>query len=147
MSSQNLYTYQEMSNGKGSRPRNNFSQKFRDNYDSIFKKKPSRGSITDVILQGRSKLIPADDPARLYTLVGSDRRIYTHHPSKCAGRHCCIHNPSDHHMKDWPQNWRDDRGIMERICPCGIGHPDPDDPKAKDPHESVHGCCGCCHTK
>lgn len=38
-------------NGKGSRPRNNFSQKFRDNYDSIFKK-PSKGS--------KNKLPPKD---------------------------------------------------------------------------------------
>ena len=27
--------------GKGSRPRNNFSRRFRDNYDAIFRKKKS----------------------------------------------------------------------------------------------------------
>jgi hypothetical protein len=33
---------------------------------------------------------------------------------------------------------------MERICPHGIGHPDPDDPAFKNPIEGVHGCDGCC---
>jgi hypothetical protein len=47
-------------------------------------------------------------------------------------------------MKDWPQNWRPDRGIMERLCECGIGHPDFDDPKSKLPYEGIHGCCGHC---
>ena len=79
-----------------------------------------------------------------YTLVGSDRVLLVHSRSKCQGQHCCIHNPSDHHMRDWPQNWRGDRGIMERICPHGIGHPDPDDPKTKSKYEGIHGCDGCC---
>lgn len=30
-------------------------------------------------------------------------------------------------MREWPMNWRSDRGIMERICPHGVGHIDPDD--------------------
>lgn len=41
---------------------------------------------------------------------------------------------------------------MERICKCGIGHPDPDHMawleeahgKAVADVEAVHGCCGCC---
>jgi hypothetical protein len=75
-----------------------------------------------------------------YKLVGSDRVLRVHPKTKCKGQHCCIHNPSDHHMKEWPQNWRGDRGIMERICPHGIGHPDPDDPAT----DKIHGCDGCC---
>ena len=63
-----------------------------------------------------------------------------HDPEKCEGRWCCIHNPSPHHMHSWPQLWRDDRGIMERICPHGVGHPDPDDRTTG----RVHGCDGCC---
>jgi hypothetical protein len=56
-------------------------------------------------------------------------------------------------MRDWPTHWRGDRGLMERICPCGIGHPDPDDLAFKesigiDAHvEGIHGCCGCCSSK
>lgn len=78
--------------------------------------------------------------------------VNVHSEDQCRGRQCCIHNPSDHHMVTWPQNWRDDRGLMERICPHGVGHPDPDDLYYKElvggPEkaywESIHGCCGCC---
>lgn len=63
-----------------------------------------------------------------------------HSPSQCAGSACCIHNRTDHSMREFPQHFRSDRGFMERTCPHGVGHPDPDDPFA-DP---VHGCDGCC---
>ena len=72
--------------------------------------------------------------------TGTGQHIIVHDRKACRNKYCPIHNPSDHHMKDWPTNWREDRGMMERICPHGIGHPDPDD-KDADP---VHGCCGCC---
>lgn len=72
-----------------------------------------------------------------------------HDPNLCEGRGCAIHDhPSDHPLKDAPLNWREDRGILERICECGIGHPDAD---AADYLKSigqgvqnVHGCCGTC---
>jgi len=80
-----------------------------------------------------------------YKLVGSDRILNVHSKDDCKNDHCCVHNPSDHHMRDWPQNWREDRNLMERICPHGVGHPDPDDPKANHPYHSMHGCDGCCH--
>ena len=78
--------------------------------------------------------------------------VRTHGPAKCAGRPCCVHNPSDHHMRTWPQNWRGDRGLMERTCPHGVGHPDPDDIAFKAAtrgeryahYEAIHGCDGCC---
>jgi hypothetical protein len=73
------------------------------------------------------------------TLVGGEV-IYAHWPSTCRGDHCTVHNPSEHHMRDWPQHWRDDRGMMERICPHGIGHPDPDDIL----ENTIHGCDWCC---
>jgi hypothetical protein len=77
----------------------------------------------------------------------SRQRIFNvHSPDQCKGKHCPVHNPSDHHMKDWPQYFRSDRSITERLCPHGTGHPDPDDPKAKG-RESVHGCDGCCSSK
>lgn len=66
----------------------------------------------------------------------------THDPSACSGRPCTIHNRTDHHMRAFPQHWRYDRGLMERICPHGVGHPDPDSPPGTD---MVHGCDGCCH--
>lgn len=66
---------------------------------------------------------------------------------------CCIHKPSDHHMKDWPLYWRSDTGVMERIDPdTGIGHPDPDavtyhlSKHPKDTNYGVHGCDGACQS-
>jgi hypothetical protein len=76
--------------------------------------------------------------------------LKTHAPEQCQGEPCCIHNPSSHHMLDWPLNWREDIGVMERICPHGVGHPDPDDAAHKRRIGravlTVHGCDGCCQT-
>ncbi len=79
--------------------------------------------------------------------------LKTHGPSACSGEFCCIHNPSDHPLRDAPLNWRGDRGFMERICAHDIGHPDPDSLAhlqrvLGDAYEGyafgVHGCDGCC---
>lgn len=77
--------------------------------------------------------------------------LNTHPPSKCRGQYCVVHNPSDHHMRDWPLNWRADRYLMERMCAHGCGHPDPDDvafqrshPVLKGRAPGSHGCDGCC---
>ena len=85
--------------------------------------------------------------------LGDGRVLMNVHPaSTCEGFACCIHAPSEHSMRAFPQHWREDRQIMERICPHGIGHPDPDhiahvrhmrgDEVANG--EGVHGCDGCC---
>jgi hypothetical protein len=67
-----------------------------------------------------------------------------HPPDACAAdRACVIHNPTDHHMREWPLIWREDRGFFERRCAHGIGHPDPDHLEFR-PEDSVHGCDGCC---
>lgn len=77
--------------------------------------------------------------------------FWTHSADQCSGQFCVIHNPSDHNMKDWPRNWREDRGIMERICQHGCGHPDPDDMNYRKmagiyhSSDEIHGCCGCGH--
>lgn len=78
--------------------------------------------------------------------------VRTHGASDCAGPVgengkpiCCIHNPSNHHMVTWGQNWRGDKGMMERLCLHGIGHPDPDDLAVRTTEwAGVHGCDGCC---
>ena len=86
-------------------------------------------------------------------VTGTGQKVWVHDADTCTG-YCCIHNPSDHHMKDWKTHWRQDRGMMERICPHGIGHPDPDDVAFKktvaikykrDSYDKgIHGCDGCC---
>ena len=85
-------------------------------------------------------------------LPNGQHLVNVHTPDQCKGRPCCIHNPSAHHMRDWPMVWR--RGLMERTCPCGMHHPDPDHmayalmrPGRVGEYESgVHGCCGHCLT-
>lgn len=71
-------------------------------------------------------------------------RFMLHDAAECEGP-CPIHRPTDHHMRAYPQSYRSDRGIMERICPHGVGHPDPDDRRIRSGEDTgVHGCDGCC---
>lgn len=84
--------------------------------------------------------------------TGTGQTLTVHGRSECVGEFCVIHNPSEHVMREFRTHWRGDRSLMERICPHGIGHPDPDDIAAKkllvDDYEryafEVHGCDGCC---
>jgi hypothetical protein len=78
-------------------------------------------------------------------LENSKETLIVHSPSACYGEYCTIHNRSDHIMRSFPQHWRSDRAIMERICPHGVGHPDPDEYiLTLNEGEWVHGCDGCC---
>ena len=81
--------------------------------------------------------------------------LVIHNASMCKGHPCPFHKPSHHHMVNWPINVRLDRGALcERICPHGVGHPDPDSlafiesrlPASRRGYEGIHGCCGygCC---
>lgn len=109
-----------------------------------------------------------DDESTLYDLTSLDfvaeeewgaqlrgpHLLRVHPASACADDpNCCIHKPSDHHMREWPMNWRADRGLMERICPDGTGHPDPDALAHIEriggdaDSEGVHGCDGCCRER
>lgn len=72
-------------------------------------------------------------------------RFYTHDASKCNVQPCPVHNPSKHHMRKWPLNYRMDRCITERICKHGVGHPDPDCSRIGEHGANrQHGCDGCC---
>lgn len=81
------------------------------------------------------------------TLVGGET-VNAHAAETCSlDTPCCIHAPSQHHMVMWPQHWRNDRKIMERMCEHGVGHPDPDDSSfraSKGDYDTLHGCDGCC---
>ncbi len=95
-----------------------------------------------------------------YDLFGLGNKIVlrTHSSNVCAPTRypCCVHKPSDHGLRDAPLIWRSDRGLMERRCPHGVDHPDPDDlaykrrtmrPEAYHNRAyGIHGCCahGCC---
>ncbi len=60
---------------------------------------------------------------------------------------CPLHTPTDHHMVTWQLHYRWDRGIFERICEHGIGHPDPDNMayiRQTWGDDGTHGCDGCC---
>lgn len=72
-----------------------------------------------------------------------------HNSNTCEGGVCVVHNPSNHGMQEWTFLYRSDRNIVERICPHGIGHPDPDqiywwNSSGLD-YQGIHGCDGCCH--
>jgi len=75
---------------------------------------------------------------------------HVHPKSVCAKQKfaCAIHRPSDHHMVSWVLHLRE-TGLVERICPHGIGHPDPDsvayfNRRGEGAYLGVHGCDGCC---
>jgi hypothetical protein len=94
------------------------------------------------------------DTRRRLWITGTGQRVRNiHMPKDCAGRPCVVHNPSDHSMRDFKTHLRfpgpwDIKGIhTERICPHGIGHPDPDDLeywRSRGEDYGVHGCDGCC---
>lgn len=96
----------------------------------------------------RPEFIDLEDGAML---IRQGQREFTlhrvHSAESCTGRACVVHNPTEHVMSEWPLIWRDDRGFFERLCKCGIGHPDPDQQAYWDAEGfvlmGVHGCCGC----
>jgi len=82
-------------------------------------------------------------------LENSSISLYTHEETECmVSEFCPIHKRSEHSMRGFPQFWRPDRAIMERTCPHGIGHPDPDEYKlygVNGKYEIIHTCDGCCN--
>ena len=96
-------------------------------------------------------ILKKDDDGYFTRLGGGVTLRMVHDPADCAGRGCAIHDrPSGHALRNAPLNWREDRGILERICSHGIGHPDEDSARYLESigHgvQNVHGCChlGCC---
>lgn len=77
-------------------------------------------------------------------VVNSKQTLHNVHAAgTCWGPICTIHNPTDHHMREWTLYWREDRRIFERLCPHGIGHNDPDQ-NYTNGDSDIHGCDGCC---
>ena len=91
------------------------------------------------------------------------RLLQVHNQSDCYGPNCCIHNPSDHPLRNAPLTWYPGVGMM-RVCEHDYIHPDPDDLAVKlrthgiidglallEAISSVHlveeNCDGCCERK
>ena len=97
-------------------------------------------------------LMTVRQPGEVWDIGRGVRIVGVHSGDTCKGGVCVIHSPTDHVMSDFPHHWRDDREIMERICPHGVGHPDPDQReyweaamgKKWADASMVHGCDGCC---
>lgn len=76
-----------------------------------------------------------------------------HGPEVCTGRPCPLHAPSRHPLRAAPimMPVTPDDIVLERLCPHGIAHPDPDsvqladilDPAGEGEHQ-IHPCDGCC---
>lgn len=97
--------------------------------------------------------IDVDDTIHTAIITNSDgstiKLTNIHSPEQCAGRNCVLHNPSNHHMRDWDINVRWDKGMLfERLCEHEVGHPDPDSVAFFEEigieGMDVHGCCGDC---
>lgn len=73
-----------------------------------------------------------------------------HSADHCAPMPCPVHRPSNHHMREWPKDFKREWRIVTRICPHGVQHPDPDDldwlARMRRPADlpMAHECDGCC---
>lgn len=75
---------------------------------------------------------------------GHKMMVRVHPPSRCRAP-CPIHYPSDHPLAGAPMWWDPLEGIMMRICPHDLDHPDPDDQQVRlHPDLNGHRCDGCC---
>ena len=79
-----------------------------------------------------------------HVLEHSDEILINVHSESICKPPCAIHSMTDHCMRSFPQHWRSDRFMIERICSHGVGHPDPDQ-YFVDETAWVHGCDGCCN--
>jgi hypothetical protein len=82
--------------------------------------------------------------------IGGTVVANVHDAGRCIRWACVIHAPTAHSLSDWPILYRADRGIVERLCQHGVGHPDPDQwpywQATGRMFEQVHSCDGCCNT-
>jgi hypothetical protein len=84
----------------------------------------------------------------IWQLENTDEVAWNAHSAdQCLDEICVLHNMTEHNMRSFPQHWRSDRGIVERVTPFGCACPDPDQiPFLKRIHPTVwrydliHGC-------
>jgi hypothetical protein len=95
-----------------------------------------------------------DRRANSFTDAYGAKFLNMHDEALCAGKPCVIHNLTKHSMRKFklhirvPRLWDIKPQHAERICPHGVGHPDPDDMafwiSVGESSMGVHGCDGCC---
>lgn len=99
------------------------------------------------------KIATARYPGEIWDIGRGRKMGAVHLRADCSSETpCMFHYPTEHPMTEFPYHWRDDRMIMERLCPHGIGHPDPDqyqywvnqEGRREADAQMVHGCDGCC---
>jgi hypothetical protein len=99
-------------------------------------------------------IVPSDFVAA--KLEHSDVEVMAHPPEKCAGQGACpLHHRTVHSMRAMTQVWRNDTGLIERICEHGVGHFDPDQweylMESRGAIEAkvlaAHSCDGCCGSR
>jgi hypothetical protein len=81
------------------------------------------------------------------------RLVFVHTLKRCKGIPgkipCVVHDPVAGSWDDLELIFRGDRGIFERICVHGVGHPDPNQidfwKLAGQEFLGDHGCDGCCN--
>lgn len=81
--------------------------------------------------------------ATTFYMTGTGQQMVTHSQANCRGVWCVIHRPMPGPWYSWPTHWRTDRGIMERICGHGVGHPAAEEYSLRPASTLDHGCCGC----
>ncbi len=90
------------------------------------------------------------------TFVGNGVLSRVHSEQACSGRHCWIHNPSEHPLASASVVWDERRRTAYRVCEHAIVHEDPDDQwfrrrfrthhaglaRLPNPAANCDGCCG-----
>lgn len=105
--------------------------------------------LIDAVEKLRQRITTLDNsrnlpPGMERWISDTGQTLAVHADGTCFGPNCCIHNPSNHPMRDFKRRWVGDLGCMERICPHGVGHPDPDDLKAQAGHFQFVPACPRC---
>jgi Holliday junction resolvase RusA-like endonuclease len=104
-----------------------------------------RGVIITVVPIGRR-----DDNGSEIHVLESGQTLVTHSLANCRRNPwCVIHVPRPGPWESWPRLWRDDRMMIERVCPHGVGHPAVEQiewfQEHPERHSLDHGCdlCPC----
>lgn len=78
----------------------------------------------------------------MFTTGYGQELVKVHPIGACFGKWCVIHTPMPGPWQSWPTLWREDARFMERVCPCGVGHPVVEDHWVPGSGNGAHGCCG-----